>query len=122
MYAKNKTDDVESVDEVAAAEAVSCQLSIAPAVDIYENEAGYLVLADLPGVALEGVDIRYEEGELRLLGHRDEVTRDYRRVFRLPEDVNAEGIEAALDNGVLELRLPKAKSLQPRKIVVRAST
>ncbi len=124
MYDNNKTaemEPVESADSPAEPETMSSQPSIAPAVDIYENDVGYLVLADLPGVGIEGVDIRYEEGELSLVGRRDEGSRDYRRVFKIPEDVDAEAIDAALDNGVLELRLPKAKSVQPRKIEVRAS-
>lgn len=129
MYDKNKTGELDSVEPTveqtvggaAEPETMSSQPSIAPAVDIYENDAGYLVLADLPGVAVDGIDIRYEEGELSLVGRRDESARDYRRVFRIPEDVDAEGIDAALDNGVLELRLPKTKSVQPRKIAVRAS-
>ena len=121
MYDKNKSAEMESLDSAAESETMSSQPSIAPAVDIYENDGGYLVLADLPGVGIEGVDIRYEEGELSLIGRRDEARRDFRRVFKIPEDVDAEAIGAELDNGVLELRLPKAKSVQPRKIEVRAS-
>ena len=132
MYDKNKTAELEPADPTVEPtveqtvgrtepETMSSQPSIAPAVDIYENDGGYLVLADLPGVGVDGIDIRYEEGELSLVGRREESARDYRRVFRIPEDVDAERIDAALDNGVLELRLPKAKSVQPRKIAVRAS-
>ncbi len=121
MYEKNTSADVESQDSPVESETMSSQPSIAPAVDIYENDGGYLVLADLPGVGIEGVDIRYEEGELSLIGRRDAARRDFRRVFKIPEDVDAEAIGAELDNGVLELRLPKAKSVQPRKIEVRAS-
>ena len=46
------------------AEATSTRPVIAPLVDIYENEQEYLVLADLPGVANDGVEIRFEKGEL----------------------------------------------------------
>ncbi len=117
---ENKRDESRPVETGAQAEATSSRPVVAPAVDIYENAEGYLVFADLPGVGSEGIDIRYEDGELRLHGARTERDADFLRVFKIPEDVDAQAIDAALDNGVLELRLPKAKTVQPRKIVVRA--
>ena len=105
---------------------------VAPPVDIYENAEGYLVVADLPGVRAEDVDVRFEEGELHLgarreLGERPGLVAsefsdaDFRRVFRIPEDVDASRIEAELRAGVLRLRLPKARSLQPRRIAVKTA-
>lgn len=117
---ENKRGEPGTAETGTLAEATSSRPVVAPAVDIYENDEGYLVFADLPGVASEGIDIRYEDGELRLQGARAEREADFLRVFRIPEDVDAQAIDAALDKGVLELRLPKAKTVQPRKIVVRA--
>jgi HSP20 family molecular chaperone IbpA len=107
---------------------------IAPAVDIYENEHEYLVLADLPGVPHDGVRIRFENGELSLdAGRQDQsgeqseyvgaeiVSADYRRLFRIPETVDSEKIDAKLQNGVLHLVLPKASKARPRQISVKAS-
>lgn len=105
---------------------------VAPAVDIFEDQAGYLVLADLPGVHSDAIDVRFEEGELRLTARRELPSEegrvggefraaDYRRVFRIPEDVDGGAIEAELQHGVLHVRLPKSKQARPRKIAVTAA-
>lgn len=112
-----------------ASEPTSERPVVAPAVDIYEDQAGYLVLADVPGVHSDAIDVRFEEGELRLTARRElgsEEGRvggefraaDYRRVFRIPEDVDGGAIEAELQAGVLHVRLPKSKQARPRKIAV----
>jgi HSP20 family molecular chaperone IbpA len=116
----------------SAAESTTNRPVIAPAVDIYENEHEYLVLADLPGVAHDGVQIRFEGGELSLDATRQDetaseyigneiVAADYRRLFRIPETVDSEKIDAKLSNGVLHLVLPKASKARPRQISVKAS-
>ena len=115
-----------------AAESTTTRPVVAPAVDIYENEREYLVLADLPGVANDGVHIRFENGELSLDATRQNgengevigseiVAADYRRLFRIPETVDSEGIDAKLQNGVLHLVLPKASKARPRQISVKAN-
>ena len=116
----------------AAAEPTTNRPIVAPAVDIYENEHGYLILADLPGVAHDGIQIRFENGELSLeatraanatagdyLGSEIQLA-DYRRLFRIPETVDSEKIDAKLVHGVLHLELPKASRARPRQISVRA--
>jgi HSP20 family molecular chaperone IbpA len=116
----------------SAAENTTTRPVIAPAVDIYENEQEYLVLADLPGVPHDGVRIRFENGELSLDASRQDdqagdyvgseiVAADYRRMFRIPETVDSEKIDAKLQNGVLHLVLPKASKARPRQISVKAS-
>lgn len=116
----------------SAAEPTTNRPVIAPAVDIYENEHEYLVLADLPGVAHDGVQIRFEGGELSLDATRqgesaseyignEIVAADYRRLFRIPETVDSEKIDAKLVNGVLHLVLPKASKARPRQISVKAN-
>jgi HSP20 family molecular chaperone IbpA len=121
----------ESTSPAEVAEEAGERPVAAPAVDIFENPEGYLVLADLPGVTGEAIDVRFEGGELRLSARRevDEAGRvagefravDYRRAFKIPEDVDTSAIDATLDRGVLRLHLPRAKTTQPRKIAVRAS-
>lgn len=113
------------------AETASTRPVMAPAVDIYENEHEYLVLADLPGVANDGVEIRFEKGELSLFARRAEagvrgetlgseiVGADYRRLFTIPETVDSERIDAKLQAGVLHLILPKASKARPRQITVK---
>jgi HSP20 family molecular chaperone IbpA len=127
-------DNSISTTNQSAAENTTNRPVIAPAVDIYENEHEYLVLADLPGVPHDGVRIRFENGELSLDASRQDqsgeqseyigaeiVGADYRRLFRIPEIVDSEKIDAKLQNGVLHLVLPKASRARPRQISVKAS-
>lgn len=116
----------------SAAEPTTNRPVVSPAVDIYENEREYLVLADLPGVAHESVQIRFEGGELSLAAARQEdkasdylgseiVVADYRRLFRIPETVDSDKIEAKLVDGVLHLVLPKSSKAGPRQISVKSN-
>ncbi len=104
-----------------------------PHVDIVEHQDAFLVTADLPGVDESHVDVRLEKGVLRLEAdlavendptwtplHAEYATGRYRREFALSEHIDAEGIEASLRDGVLELRLPKTAAHQPRRVEVRA--
>ncbi|MBX9626350.1 MAG: Hsp20/alpha crystallin family protein [Gemmataceae bacterium] len=106
-------------------------VTVAPRVDILETEHEFLLLADLPGVTADGVDIRFENGELTVHGKRpaanagkDEAVREhpgtnFSRVFGVSETVAADKIEADLKHGVLTVRLPKVEAVKPRKIAVR---
>ena len=90
-------------------------------IDVYENENELLLLADLPGVPADGLDVRVENGELTIEGRRGE-ENEYRRVFALDDaGFELEKISAHQKNGVLELRLPKAPQKRARKIEVKAS-
>jgi HSP20 family molecular chaperone IbpA len=114
-------------------EATRPQLLFRPDVDIVEHQDAFLVTADLPGVDESHVDVRLEKGVLRLEAelaakndptwtplHAEYRSGGYRREFALSEQIDAEGIEASLRDGVLELRLPKAAVHQPRRVEVRA--
>lgn len=90
-------------------------------IDVYENESELLLLADLPGVPADGLDVRVENGELTIEGKRGEKNA-YRRVFALDDaGFELDKIAARQQNGVLELRLPKAPQKRARKIEVKAS-
>ncbi len=105
---------------------------LAPAVDIYEDPHEYRVIADLPGVRQQDVGIDLERGELVVFAKR-QVARegealalgrqvgDFRRVFRIPEDLDATKIEASLEGGVLQIRLPKSERAKPRRITVTSA-
>jgi HSP20 family molecular chaperone IbpA len=90
-----------------------------PKVDVFENADEFLVVADLPGVAKDDLQISWAKGELTLEGRNGD--RLYRRAFTVPDGVDSSGIEADLANGVLTLKLPKAAEVKPRKIQVRSS-
>ena len=103
----------------------------APHVDIFETEQEVVVLADVPGVAPEGIDLALEENILTIQAQRSPVqylgrvileeyeTGHYLRRFTLAESIDQERIEAALVNGVLKVRLPKLGPSQPKKIAVK---
>ena len=103
----------------------------APHVDIFETEQEVVVLADVPGVAPEGIDLALEENILTIQAQRSPVqylgrvileeyeTGHYLRRFTLAESIDQERIEAALVNGVLKVRLPKLGPSQPKKITVK---
>ena len=104
----------------------------APAVDIREEDARFVLRADLPGVDPKDIDVTMEDGVLTLRGKRELEQRDeregYRRVervsgqffrrFTLPDTADAEGITAKSVQGVLEVSIPKQPKLQPRRIPV----
>jgi len=105
---------------------------VAPPVDIYETQEGVVVLADLPGVAKEALDVRVEQNRLTIRGQArhgvpgEAVYREYAlvnffRQFALSEHVDQSQITAELQSGVLTLTLPKAEEAKPRQIVVQAA-
>lgn len=113
------------------AENVDDRPAVAPRVDVYENADEVLLVADLPGVKKEAVRIDLHDGELMLEGKRSQQpsgesiqhefrTWDFRRSFKLPQGLDYDQAEARMKAGVLELRLPKAAAIKPRKVEVRA--
>jgi HSP20 family molecular chaperone IbpA len=102
---------------------------VAPPVDIYETRDGLVVLADVPGVAQEALEVRVDNNMLTIRGHArhgvpGEVTyREYElvnffRQFELSDTVDQGRITADLKCGVLTLNLPKAEEAKPRQIEV----
>lgn len=103
-----------------------------PPVDIQETEEGYKLHVELPGLTKEDINITLENNVLRLTGERkferDAKKESYHRIertygtftraFALPSQVNAEGVQAAFENGVLTLTVPKAEAAKPRKIEI----
>lgn len=118
-------------NEITKAE-TSPKNAVRPRVDVLENDVEYLVVADLPGVAKDAVDIRFEANELAIEARRttrspgeghsllaeEYRTSDFRRVFAMPDGIDAEKVEARLEQGVLEVKLPKLAAKRPRKIAV----
>jgi HSP20 family molecular chaperone IbpA len=118
--------------ELAGAESTRPGHLFTPAVDIFETEAAITVLADMPGVRADGLAIDLRDNVLSIEGRIQEEERknehvllkeyetgSFRREFRLTNLIDQEKIDAALDNGVLRLTLPKAEAARPRKIEVR---
>jgi len=119
---KNKADDNSNV----------ITSDWTPAVDIKEEDDQYLLIADIPGVDPKDIDIHMENNILTIKGERNSELKTekdgfkrierqhgifYRR-FTMPEGINAEGIQASSDHGVLILHIPKQEATKPRKISV----
>jgi HSP20 family molecular chaperone IbpA len=105
-----------------------------PNVDILEREEELVVLADMPGVAAESIEVQFEDHQLSITGRaaprgpenarylvRQYGVGDFHRTFRVSDDIDAGKITAQYRDGVLRLRLPKAEAARPRKIAVEAS-
>lgn len=105
----------------------------APRADVFETQDTIVVLADMPGVNENSIDITLEKNVLTIHGVTSPQTEEglqliycecpegnYRRVFVLSEEVDRDGIQATVKNGVLKLVLPKSDQAKVRKITVKA--
>jgi len=104
-------------------------------VNITENESGYRIDAEIPGVDREGVQVTVEHGKLTIQGDRkfESSTEDetlhrlersegtFLRNFRVPDDADPDSVKAGFKNGVLSVLLPKAESSKPKQIEVEVS-
>jgi HSP20 family protein len=103
-----------------------------PAMDVVETDDHFVLRADLPGLSEKDINIELEDNVLTVSGERkaehEQRNEGYYRVERasgsfsrsltLPEGVNAEGIQAHFDSGVLEVRIPKPEQQKPRKVQI----
>jgi HSP20 family protein len=107
---------------------------VIPRVDVLEDDAGITLLADLPGVPRESLELKIEGDTLLVEGvvttpmpqqlqsvYAEVRVPRYRRTFTLSRELDAGRIEANLKDGVLNLRIPKQEHARPRRIEVRAS-
>jgi HSP20 family protein len=109
------------------------QRAVLPAVDVFEDAGGITLLADLPGVQKDQLELKVEgdalliEGTVRPLApegleavYAEVRVPRYRRSFTLSRELDTARIEANLKDGVLTLRIPKQAHAQPRRIAVSA--
>jgi HSP20 family protein len=106
-----------------------------PAMNVWTNEDGVVVTAELPGIDPDALDIAVVENTLTLSGEREPVElgegevyhrreRGYgkfTRSFQLPFNVEADKVQAVYEKGVLNITLPRAEADKPRKIIVKAA-
>jgi HSP20 family protein len=105
-----------------------------PPVNLWEDEQNFYAEAEVPGLKLADIDIHLMGNELSLRGERKSETQEgvsyhrqeretggFARVVRLPVEVEAGKVEAALKNGILTITLPKAAAARPRRIEVKAA-
>ena len=103
---------------------------VAPVATVLENNDGYTLQVEMPGVNKEGLEMWVENNELTIIGRRSlatvqgnlvhrEMRRDnFRRAFELDPSIDAGKISAKIEQCVVTLTLPKAEQVKPRKITV----
>ena len=107
--------------------------AVQPAIDVFEDAGGITLLADMPGVPKEQLDLKVDGDALVIEGGVQSHTPNglqaiyaevrvprYRRSFTLSRELDTTRIDANLKDGVLTLRIPKQAHAQPRRIAVTA--
>ena len=103
-----------------------------PNVDIHEESERFVLVADIPGVDLEAIDISINDGILKISGsrntgaenesteikRRERISGDFERSFHLPDTVDVDAVNASGSNGVLQVVIPKKSVSKPRKIQI----
>ena len=103
-----------------------------PAVDISDKEKSYEITAELPGMDEKNIEVKLSNGSLIIKGEKKEDKEEKRkgyylserhygsfeRVFNLPKEVDADKIEAHLDEGVLKVQIPLTPLPEPKKIAI----
>lgn len=107
------------------------QSFMVPAADIFETHDAYVIEAEMPGVARDGMELTVEGNTLTLTGRRDLTPfkanalylesrpAHFRRSFELDPAVDPGKISAHLEQGLLRVHLAKAERVKPRKITIR---
>lgn len=90
----------------------------APAVDIWENDQEFVILADVPGASSDSVQVEVDQGALRLGAEGASVR--WTRSFLVPRGIAVDQIRAELTNGVIRLTLPKSAEVRRRTVEVKA--
>ena len=110
------------------------QRAVLPAVDVFEDASGIMLLADMPGVPKDQLELKIEGDALLIEGGVQALAPEgleavyaevrvprYRRSFTLSRELDTAGIKANLKDGLLTLRIPKQAHAQPRRIAVSAA-
>ena len=104
-----------------------------PAIDVTESENEYAALVEMPGVRKEDIKISLEKNMLSIQAHRkpyeipsnarvllnEMQVRDFSRTLQLPDGIDANGISAELENGILRIALPKGQNARLRTIEIK---
>lgn len=126
-------DDINRLFSRSFGEASGTQ-TWAPAVDVFDTKDAVIVKAELPGLTADDVDVEIDDNVLTVSGERtfaDKVEdghyyrleRSYGKFSRsltLPQGIKADEVSANFANGVLEIRVPKADEVKPRKVAIGA--
>jgi HSP20 family protein len=103
-----------------------------PRVDLTETENNYELVAEIPGLSKEDINLSLEKNVLKISGEKKSETeaneKDYRRIeraygrfersFTLPENVKGELIKASYKDGLLRVEIPKSEKVVPKQIAI----
>ncbi|WP_035237090.1 Hsp20/alpha crystallin family protein [Desulfobacter vibrioformis] len=105
--------------------------SDSPRINIMESGDNFEIQAEVPGISKDELEINVQGNYLQISGkrfvdkpegykvHREEIGEStFSRSFTLPNDVDADNVEAALKDGVLYLKLPKSEAEKPKQITI----
>lgn len=126
--------DLQKTENTAAMERIRNVKTFVPRVDIYETKDALFVIADMPGVDENSVDVELEKNILTISGRVENgkvkdyslvfseyEVGDYERTFTLSDEIDRDKIKATVRQGVLRLELPKAEKVKPKKIAIEAA-
>jgi len=103
---------------------------VTPPASVVEAGDGYRLEVEMPGVNKDGLEISIDNTELTIVGrrslpvvegtlvHRESRPENFRRTFEIDPSIDANKINAKIDQGLVSLTLPKAEHVKPRKITV----
>ena len=130
---RGSTSQGSAVESSVQSRAAPSHAPLMPPVDVIEDATGITLLADLPGVPRDKLNLHVEgdtlsiEGEVSIdmpdgmeASYAEVSVPRYRRVFTLSKELDPGKVSAELSQGVLKLRIPKAEHAQPRRIEIRA--
>ncbi len=102
-----------------------------PLVNLYDSRDVLYVVAEIPGVPKENIEINYQDGALTITGKREfkkygqsELLRqeqpegDFEKIIRIPMSIKSNEIKAKFEDGMLTVSLPKTEEAKPRQIAV----
>lgn len=134
MSTELQTSERNRVPQPMPDEQARNQPFVVPPVDVYEDESGITLLADIPGVSRERLGVRVDGESLTLeatastaqpegmeLVYGEAEHPSYRRQFTLSRELDTARIEATLKDGVLKLAIPKVEEAKPRRIEIKVS-
>ena len=126
--------DLQKTENTAATERIRNVKTFVPRVDIYETKDALFLIADMPGIDEQTVDVELEKNILTISGRVENgkvkdyrlvfseyEVGDYERTFTLSDAIDREKIKANVKHGVLRLELPKAEEVKPKKIIINAA-
>jgi len=124
----------QEVQTEGGAERIRTVKCYVPRADIYETSDGLVLLADMPGVDENSIELTLEKNVLTINGtveferpvnysmaYTEYEVGDYQRSFTLSDEIDRDNIQASVKNGVLRLYLPKAAPVKARKIAVKGA-